>query len=286
MGSRAAPYPGPAGPALNERAARFLVILAPIGRALTRAALPALAGVLCACGGGGPLLHPAHPLAPGAVTVGAGLSGQVALKPLPSSSSSNGAAAATAPSLQDLGVSPGVSPWIGGRMGVAGDNDFGLAYTGRTLRLDGRHAFLLGKSGAISLGLGADAVMAHRPGETQDASGVFGGGADVPLLIGWRSTSDLYSIWFGPRGGFEILRGDLQIPSTTGTTALDDVTARHFYGMLVAGLRVGFRHVHVAIELDAAYHRVDGTFREGKVETSTSVQQFTLTPAGAIEISF
>src|SRR6185369_15024281 len=114
--------------------------------------------------------------------------------------------------------------------------------------------------------------------EGNDASGVFGGGGDVPLLIGVKSASDLYSIWFGPRGGFEVMGGRLQL----GQDSVFDVQARHYYGMLVAGLRVGFRHVHVAIELDAAYHRVDGTFKTGKTgagsESSTHVQQISLTP--------
>jgi hypothetical protein len=117
-------------------------------------------------------------------------------------------------------------------------------------------------------------------------SGVFGGGGDVPLLIGVKSASDLYAIWFGPRGGFEFLSGRLQLGKDT-TASVFDVQARHYYGMLVAGLRVGFRHVHVAIELDAGYHRVDGSFKTSSgAESSTHVQQISLTPAGALEVSF
>lgn len=246
---------------------------------------PALAVLLLAgCGGGAPLLHPAHVLPPGGVTVGAGLSGQLALRPLPASATG---VVKNEGALQDLGVAPGVAPWVGGRMGVAGDNDFGLTYAGRALRVDGRHAFSIGRRAALSLGLGASAIMAHRPGSGSDVSGVYGGGADVPLLIGWKSTGDLYSVWFGPRGGFEIMGGRLQLGEGMSAAAYD-VSARHYYGMLVAGLRVGFRHVHVAIELDGAYHRVDGAFgvagKGGKV--STNVQQITLTPAGALEVSF
>ncbi|MFT3766356.1 MAG: hypothetical protein QM820_12720 [Minicystis sp.] len=233
-----------------------------------------------ACGGGGPLLHPAHVLPPGSVSVGAGLSGQLALKSLPS-----GPSAVNDGSLQELGVAPGVAPWISGRMGVAGDNDVGLTYSGRAIRVDGRHAFSLGKP-TLSVGLGASAIMARRPGDGNDASGVFGGGADVPILIGVRSASDIYALWFGPRAGFEIMGGRLQLGADTAAQTFD-VHARHFYGMLVAGLRVGFRHVHVALELDAGYHRVDGTFKAtGSGEAETHVQQITLTPAGALEVSF
>lgn len=234
------------------------------------------------CGGGAPLLHPAHVLPPGGVTVGAGLSGQLALRPLPAQTTP---ASQNDASLQDLGVAPGVAPWVSGRFGVAGDNDFGLTYSGRGIRVDGRHAFALGRA-ALSIGLGASAIMARRPGEGNDVSGVFGGGADVPLLIGVKSASDIYAVWFGPRGGFEIMGGRLQVGKDTAASFFD-VQARHYYGMLVAGLRVGFRHVHVAIELDAGYHRVDGTFKKDKgAESSTSVQQLSLTPAGALEVSF
>lgn len=249
-------------------------------------AVPFLSG----CGGGAPLLHSAHALAPGVVSIGAGLSGQVALKPIaagPVVSATNDV------SLQELGVAPGVAPWASGRMGVQGDNDFGITYAGRALRLDGRHSFTIGKRAAISLGLGASAIMARRPSDGGAVSGVYGGGADVPLLIGWKSAGDIYSIWFGPRGGFEIMGGSLAFggagaePSTPDVPLVYSVHARHFYGMLVAGLRVGFRHVHVAIELDAAYHHVAGTFQpEGGAKTSTNVQQISITPAGALEVSF
>ncbi|APR83310.1 Hypothetical protein A7982_08659 [Minicystis rosea] len=246
--------------------------------------IAALSSAAIGCGGGGPLLHPAHVLAPGAVSVGAGLSGQLALKPS-ETTTTTAANAASGGALQDLGVAAGVAPWVSGRMGVAGDNDFGLTYSGRAIRVDGRHAFSLGKP-TLSIGLGASAIMARRPGDGNDVSGVFGGGADLPILIGVKSPSDIYSVWFGPRAGFEILAGRLQLGQDTAAQTFD-VQARHFYGMLVAGVRVGFRHVHVAIELDAGYHRVDGTFKStGSGETSTHVQQITLTPAGALEVSF
>ena len=238
---------------------------------------------LGACGGGAPLLHPAHVLPPSGVTVGAGLSGQLALKPLPPQ---NTAASTNDGPLQELGVAPGVAPWVGGRMGLEGNNELGLTYAGRALRLDVRHAFSFGR-GSLSIGLGGSAVMARRPGSGSDVSGVFGGGGDVPLLIGWRSASDIYSVWFGPRAGFEVVGGRLQIGEGGAASSLG-VDARHYYGMLVAGARVGFRHVHVAIELDAAYHHVDGTFtgKGAAGTTSTNVQQITLTPAGALGVSF
>lgn len=257
-------------------------------RLLARAApkpavLPALLVVLAGCGGGAPLLHPAHVLPPGEVLAGGGLSGQLALQPLrPTAAPSS----KTQPSLQDLAVAPGVAPWVSGRVGVIGSNEGGLTYSGRAIRLDARHAFRLGKRSALSVGLGANALLARRPAGA-DASGVYGGGADVPVLIGARSASDIYAFWFGPRGGFEILAGRLQLGDAL---SVFDVQAKHFYGGLTAGMRVGFRHVHLAVELNAAYHHADGTFRPSAMPTalptSTNVQQISLTPAGALEITF
>jgi len=212
------------------------------------------------------------------MTAGAGLTGQIALRDLPPNSPNNA-------TLSDLTIAPAVAPWIGARVGVAGDNEAGLTYTGRSLRVDGRHAFLFGASGAtaLSLGLGASAVIARRPGQEPDGSGVFGGGFDVPVLFGWRSQADLYSVWIGPRAGLEFLSGRAPIASgTSPTLELGDVTARHVFAGFVAGLRVGFRHVHAAIEVNGAYHRVDGSFKP----LSTGLNQLTITPGGALIISF
>src|SRR5262249_14255801 len=144
--------------------------------------LPAFSFFLAGCGGGVPLLHPAHVLPPGEVRVGAGLSGQVALMPLPTTTGT----AANNAKLQQLTAAPGVAPWVGGRIGIQGDNEGGLTYSGRSLRLDGRHAFSLGAP-TLSVGLGLSAISAQRPGEGKDGSSVFGGGFDVPILFGAKS---------------------------------------------------------------------------------------------------
>ena len=214
------------------------------------------------------------------MSVGAGMSGEVALKPVAPSSTN----VADQGSLQNVGVSPGVAPWVSGRLGFAGSNEAGLTYSGRTIRADGRHAFSLGKP-TLSIGLGVSAIAAHPPGSGSDPSGVYGGGLDVPVLLGVHSASDLYAFWFGPRAGFEYLAGGIQLADAS---APFEVHAEHFYGSLVAGFRVGFRHVHVAIELDATYHRVSGSYEPtGSMSTlSASVQGVTLTPAGALEVNF
>jgi hypothetical protein len=223
--------------------------------------------------------------------VGAGVSGQLALAHLPADKlpldqQNRG-------TLQNLTVSPGVAPWGAGRVGIVGSNEAGLTYSGRSIRVDARHAFALGKA-ALSIGLGASGLLPQAP-SNGNARGVWGGGADVPVLIGIRSTSDIVAFWFGPRGGFEIMTGQVQLSDFAGNTPLFDVDGKHFYVGLTAGIRVGFRHVHLAIELNGAYHAADGSFRPTSPagvgvapapSSSSSVQQLSLTPAGALEVTF
>src|SRR5688572_953389 len=79
--------------------------------AIARVITGCLAMAAFGCGGGSPLLHPAHVNRPGVVSIGAGASGQIALRTL-------GAEASDADQLQDATVAPGVAPWVGGRVGL------------------------------------------------------------------------------------------------------------------------------------------------------------------------
>ena len=105
---------------------------------------------------------------------------------------------------------------------------------------------------------------------------MYGGGLDVPVLLGFRSTSDLYAIWFGPRAGVELLSGAFALSSTLEKPT--SISAHHLYGGITAGFKAGFRHVHVAFELNGSYHRSDGLFG-GR---ALGQNQFTLTPGGAL----
>lgn len=232
------------------------------------AALVVALGLL-GCGAGAPLLHSAHVLHAGDVTAGAGLSGELTLSQLRISS---GVDVAGAGRLAQLAAAPGVAPWVGGRIGIAGSNEAGLTYTGRNVRVDVRHAFALGTA-ALSVGVGGSVIVARRPGQDTSSDSVYGGGVDVPVLFGVHSKSDLYALWVGPRAGFEALNGQL---------AMGEVSARHFTGGFVAGVRGGFRHIHVAIEVDGAYHRADGTI----AGTKAGVGLFDLAPSTALVISF
>jgi hypothetical protein len=246
-------------------------------------------GVACAlvgCGGGAPLLHPAHVLAAGDVSMGAGVSGQALVRG--TGAASNGDQSGSV--LQSVAVAPGVAPWVAARVGIAGSNEGGLTYSGRSARLDVRHAFDLGRP-TLSIGLGASVVIPDRPGVSSERSAVYGGGLDLPILLGVHSRSDLYALWIGPRAGFELLRGNVSetslLPGTAGpgvsSDKLDDVNARHFFVGGLAGVRAGFRHLHVAFEVAASYHAADGTF--GALP-ATSIRALSITPAGALIATF
>ncbi len=235
-----------------------------------------VAACLAGCSGGLPLLHSAHVLPPGRVTVGAGLSGQLALQALPSSADTEQASREAL--VQNSTIAPAITPWVSARVGIAGSNEAGLSYSGRAIRLDGRHSFTLNKkkSLAISAGLGGELLLAGRPRQgSNDPQSLLGGGIDVPLLFGWRSTAGLYSAWIGPRPGITFVQGTL----ADGTTSLSAQDTRLGF---VAGLAVGFRQIHVAMELGGAFHFIDAQIGTTRVE----FDQFTLTPAGALVLSF
>ncbi|MRG96926.1 hypothetical protein GF068_34130 [Polyangium spumosum] len=230
------------------------------------------------CGGGAPLLHPAHVLSPGKVTVGAGLSGRPVLAALPGAPGT--AEAPVEQALQDLAIAPAVAPWLGARVGIAGSNEAGLTYSGRAVRLDGRHAFTLTKSVTLSTGLGGELILA-RSGTEGGLAGGTGGGLDVPLLLGWRSTGELYSGWIGPRAGISWVRGSMASSDPAATKPLS-LAGQHVRVGMVAGLRLGFRHVHVALEVGGDWHTVSGSLGD----TDVSFDQFSLTPAGALVVGF
>jgi hypothetical protein len=216
-------------------------------------------------------------LAPGFVDFAAGVSGRAAV----GASASNESDAA----LERVSVAPGVSPVVAARIGLQGNNELGLGYYGRSVRLDARHAFDIGGA-ALSLGLGASAIVPSRPTGAQLGDDVYGAGADLPVVFGARSTSDLYAVWVGARGGFELLRGTIPPGATPADGAAApttlDVDGRHVFAGALVGVRAGFRHLHVALEVDAAYHRAWGTLGA----TSLTLDAFAVTPAGAIVASF
>ncbi|AUX47948.1 hypothetical protein SOCE26_094740 [Sorangium cellulosum] len=222
------------------------------------------------------------------MSFGGGVSGEMVVAGATAAAPDAGAAGAPAEGaaerhLSELTVAPGVAPWVSARVGIEGDNEAGLTYTGRALRLDGRHAFALGEP-TLSVGLGASALFARETGAGAAGSRAHGAGIDVPLLLGFQSDADLYAVWFGPRLGLELLGGEVRLPAAgpAAEGSLVDVSGRHLEVGFVLGARGGFRHVHVALEVTAAYHHVAGELAGAPV----ALDQATFTPGGGLTVTF
>jgi hypothetical protein len=232
-------------------------------------------GLASGCGGAAPLMHSAHVLDPGRVTVGGGFAGQLQL-----GSDSLGEQQLRDRALEEAAVSPGLAPWVSARLGIEDQMEAGLTYTGRSARVDGRYAFELGESGALSLGLGASGLLPKRRDDLGLRVGGFG--ADLPVLLGWRSSADIYSLWLGARGGGEVLNGQRELPAAVtpdpDAPTSEDIEGYHAQVGGLVGLRVGFRYLYAALELGAAMH-----FAEADIGPETlSVQTFALSPSGAL----
>ena len=259
--------------------------------------LALISAALFHCGGATPLLHPAQALGSGEVRGEAGIAARAVVGELGTtlSQATNAAAIArsqnTTPSIDTTyaqgalvaaAMAPDLSPVAGARVGVGAQFDGGIMYTGRGARIDLRRAFGSG-AWALSVGLALDTAFSGR--QTNALAGVdnanlLGFGGDLPVLAGWRSTSGLYYAWFGARVGYEHdtiePRGEQTIPPPPqpAPTLSGD---RVFVGGLL-GVAMGFRHVHVALELEADYATVWGSF--GGV--SARVDGLSLTPASAV----
>jgi hypothetical protein len=268
-----------------------------------RRLLVSVAMALCpaavGCGGGLPLLHPAQTLPPGEVQAAGGFSANIAtagladaLKNAQVEATSTGgvpSAPGTDPTyargaLVAASIGPGLAPFGGARVGVGAQVDGGLAYTGRAIRADFRRSFDLSPRWAVSVGAGGSAApYGHQNGvvlPNVDIGELHGWGADVPVLIGYESEGDLYMLWLGARAGWEHV--DIsEVSSDNGATlgqAPISLSATRFWGGALLGFAVGFRHLHVAMELDASYASVTGDYNQTKVQVSG----VTLTPASAL----
>ncbi len=260
--------------------------LIPLGLALQVALL------LGACGGGSPLLHPAHALPAGRTAFGAGMSDRFVLGEDRAAldyarARANDAAAPTDDRyargvLVAVAEGPALAPWASARVGITGSNEAGLSFTGDAIRADARHAFDWGETafsagvGVTGRGLGHSAL--ELPGT--DLNRVNGYGVDVPLLYGYRTDADLISIWAGLRGALD---------HWSGKVALDDMgdanlSATRLSLGPVVGLAVGVAPIYVAAELELDYAHVTGSMdRAAPADSQTgSFSGVSLRPAGAL----
>ena len=263
------------------------------------------AGALAGCGGAAPLLHPAQALAAGDVRGVGGLAARAVVGDLGTklAAATNESVAQTQTgngtisvdttyaqgALVAAAMAPDFSPVAGARVGIGQSFEGGIMYTGRGARIDLRRAFRLGAAAspwALSIGLGLDGTFAGRQKVAiagVDGANLFGFGADLPILLGWKSTAGLYYAWIGARVSYE--HDTIETRSSApppGTTPPPDLVGDRIAVGGLLGVAIGFRHVHVALELEADYANVSGSF--GGV--SAKVDGLSLTPATAIWIDF
>ncbi len=256
---------------------------------------------LSGCGGGTPLLHPARTLATGDLRAAGGVSANVAVGGLaddlrrardlasqdPQNANRNPDYAKGA--LVSAAVAPGLAPFVAARVGAGNAFEGGLTYTGRAVRADMRRSFDFDRFWSLSLGLGGSAALYGRQQGTDlpdvDLGALHGYGLDLPVLVGWQSAGGLYMFWAGVRGGFEhdVVETLTSEPKavTIGSSPIH-LDATRGYGGGLLGIATGFRHVHVALEIDVAYQVVKGTYNDNDV----TVKGLTLSPATALWWTF
>lgn len=259
----------------------------------------ALALLSIHCGGGLPVLHPARTLPAGALRAGAGFAGNAATGGLSDALGAARGEAAAHPGVPGAGASetfakgalvaasiaPGLSPVVAARAGVGAQSEGGISYTGRMIRIDVRRSFDLTSHWALSVGAGGSAALhGHQDGGALpniDLAALHGWAADLPLLIGYQSDGDLYMLWIGARAGYEHVEiGDVSAQWSNGPT--NTLTATRVWSGGLLGAAVGFRHVHVAMELDVSYASIEGICDQMHVQ----VAGVTLSPSTAFWWTF
>ena len=270
--------------------------------------------LLSACGGGAPLLHPAHTLPEGDVTFAAGTSGRFTLGGLHRAEKDLDAAAATPGgartdperqgftngSLSRAAVAPGVASFVAARVGLGHHNEAGLTYTGRSARLDARHAFewptLAVSVGGAAIGTFADSGRQSQPSPEGSGDGVglrtlslrsvSGYGLELPVLFGYRSSADVVKLWTGLRAGFERYGYNASVVESPDTSVIATGKATHFWGGGLVGFSVGLAPIEVRVEVDAAYESAHGELVTSGSTLTGDVTGWSLTPAMAISAKF
>jgi len=185
-------------------------------------------------------------------------------------------------------MGPGISPFVSGRVGLGYDAEGGLAYTGRSVRIDGRYA-LQGEHLALSAGVGGSALLSRRhAGSDPQIAGLnldaaTGWGVDVPVVFGWRSSGDVVWWWTGARAGYDELRGQVGYEDASPAPPIDsDIDGHRAYVLGLMGLAVGFRHLHAAVEVQGGYQAAEARLWDANVDVSGA----TVSPSAALIARF
>ncbi len=249
--------------------------------------------MITGCGGGVPLLHPVHPLAPGKTAFAVGLSDRLVVgdekRALDAAQQRMPGAPPDDPRLTRgvlvvIAEGPALAPFAAGRVGVPGSNEAGLSYSGNALRADLRHAFEWEQS-ALSLGLGLTGRGLGQssvgvPGADFDRARGFG--LDLPVLYGFRSDPDLLSVWAGARLSFDHWSGSVALDSMPPF----ELDAGRLAAGPVLGLSVGLPPFWVATEVEVDYAHVTGSLDRPGAHYDAHVDGWSVRPAGALIAKF
>ena len=261
--------------------------------ALVRACASVALAALSGCGGGVPLLHPAHALPAGRTAFAVGMSDRFVLgdeqraldhaqQRMPGSPAAD--PESTRGVLVALAEGPALAPFAAARVGFPGANEAGLGYSGQALRGDVRHAFEWGQS-ALSAGFG---LTGRGFGQSAldlpdtDLSRSRGLGVDVPILFGYRTDADLISVWGGLRASYDHWSGRVTLdPNPSFQLSASRVALGPTFG-----ISVGLPPFWVCAELELDYAHVAGALDRPGNHLDTKIDGWSARPAGALVAKF
>lgn len=200
-----------------------------------------------------------------------------------------GNAAFTPGALAQAAAAPGIAPGVTARVGLGGEFEAGLLYTGRSGRVDLRRSFDLHQRRRASIGLAAYTHLYGQPANDSLPSvatqNVRGYGFEIPALLGLLSDSGEMGVWGGLRAGGEWLSlGRLTSEPKEVTFGVDPVglsATRFFAGPTVGGM-IGYKIFHLVAELTASFQTIQGSYGD----VSGSVRGVALTPSTALVFDF
>ena len=216
----------------------------------------------------------------GKLDVGAGFSAKLAVSESASHEALTEAGVDTA-----LVASGGndLAPWLNVAVGLGAGFEAGLTYTGSWLRAGGRWA-TWGEMLTLSVGAGASGKLGLSGGSSGtgiDAGALTGWGADVPIVLSFRSDPDVAMAWIGARGRFFHLAGRVR----DGGVSLGHLNTNQWSGGMLMGIAVGFHPIWAALELEADRAFVTGDL-DAPTRQSGEFQAWNLTPSAALLLRY
>lgn len=176
-----------------------------------------------------------------------------------------------------------LAPWVNVAVGLGSGIEAGVTYTGSWVRVGGRWA-TWGKELTLSVGGGASGrfgIFTSSDDTGYDTSDLTGWGADVPIVLSYRSDPDVAMAWIGARGRFFKLSGSVRFDGVD----LGHLSTDQWSGGVLMGFAVGFHPVWAAIELEA-----DRAFISGDLDSPTrqsgEFQVWNLTPSAALLLRY